>query len=70
LGTRLDHPRVLGCRREEFGEEDPPSPKTWREREGFEKKVMVRGLNTARLVLGQTLFWLIGHCLSQPDLSD
>jgi hypothetical protein len=27
---------------EEFGEEEPPAPKTWRETEGFEKKAIVQ----------------------------
>jgi hypothetical protein len=35
-------PRILGHRREEFGEEEPPASKTWRETKGFEKKAMVQ----------------------------
>jgi hypothetical protein len=43
LGSHLAHPRVLDHRREEFGEEEPPVPKTWREIDGFEKKATVQG---------------------------
>jgi hypothetical protein len=65
-GSRLAFPRVLGHWREEFGEEEPSAPKTWRERD-LRRKQRFGGLNTPGLTPSRTLSGLVGLCLDQLD---
>jgi hypothetical protein len=66
LGSRLARPRVLGHRREEFGEEEPRALRVG-EREGFEKKATDWGFKHPRTTPGRTLSGPAGLCLAQVD---